>query len=130
MLFPALPTNAAVETRDLATHGRDFLLDVAEYWAERQPKPSRPRPPRDTNLPLSRLPTTLTAADSGNDSMRSYTTDRPHTADDIQNMPVGVPRNRASRENTLDSARETLPTARTGRSQLSDIASRQSENEG
>ena len=129
--FTALPTNAAVETRDLATHGRDFLLDVAEYWGEQLPPPHRAAP-NNAALRLPRLPTMLTAADSGNESMRSYTTDRPHTADDIQNMPVPPPRahgNRPSRENTLDSARETLPTARTERTQLSDIISRQSETE-
>lgn len=75
-----LPTNAAVETRGLASHGIDFLKDRAEYWQEHQPVNPLP-PPSELALRMSRMRTFY--ADSGRASMSSNT-NRPYSADDVQ----------------------------------------------
>ncbi|KAJ8297652.1 hypothetical protein KUTeg_024183 [Tegillarca granosa] len=59
-----------IDERFLAEHGRDYLLDRAEYWEGRQPLPPHRPPATALGLRLSRLQTNL---DSGRISMTSTT---------------------------------------------------------
>lgn len=78
-----LPTNAALETRGLASHGREYLIERAEYWQEHEPYNQAP-PPSELGLRLSRMRTFHTTADSGMHSMMSSAAGRPHSADNAQ----------------------------------------------
>lgn len=59
-----------IDERFLAEHGRDYLLDRAEFWEGRQPLPPHRPPATALGLRLSRLQTNL---DSGRMSMTSNT---------------------------------------------------------
>ncbi|XP_052794161.1 uncharacterized protein LOC128227550 [Mya arenaria] len=81
-----LPTNAAVETRELADHARSYLNNCAVYWKEHQPLNPAP-PPSELRLKLSRMHT-VHAEDSRKNSMPISVSERPLSADDIRDSTV------------------------------------------
>ncbi|KAL4230691.1 hypothetical protein ACF0H5_011067 [Mactra antiquata] len=138
-----LPTNAALETRDLASHGRDYLLERAGFWQEKQPV-NLPPPPSELGLRLQRMRTFHTTADSGMHSMMSSSTGRPHSADDApesthrswttasrETTQVTIPqvsvRSQAESNNT-DSSRRLPPTGRSEAAKTPSTLEKSSEN--
>ncbi|XP_052793009.1 uncharacterized protein LOC128226931 isoform X2 [Mya arenaria] len=81
-----LPTNAAVETRELADHARSYLNNCAVYWKEHQPLNPAP-PPSELRLKLSRMHT-VQAEDLRKNSMPISVSERPLSADDIRDSTV------------------------------------------
>ncbi|XP_052794151.1 uncharacterized protein LOC128227542 isoform X2 [Mya arenaria] len=81
-----LPTNAAVETRELADHARSSLNNLAVYLKEHQPLNPAP-PPSELRLKLSRMHT-VHAEDSRKNSMPISVSERPLSADDIRDSTV------------------------------------------
>ena len=80
-----LPTNAALETRDLADRARLSLKGYAEYMREHQPLVHLVQPPSSLGMRLARGHT-FYADDSGMASMMSRTTEeRPFSAEDVRN---------------------------------------------
>ncbi|XP_052280732.1 uncharacterized protein LOC127878252 [Dreissena polymorpha] len=75
-----LPTNAGIETLELANHARGFLKERAEYWRDHLPETPAP-PPTELGLRLSRM-RTFNGDDSGLES--GLISDRPLSADDVQ----------------------------------------------
>ncbi|XP_069128925.1 uncharacterized protein [Argopecten irradians] len=76
--------NPDIDDRFLAEHGRDFLLDRADFWEDRGPLP--PRPPR-TSLGM-RLSRVQTMTDSGRVSMTSTDTCTPTVTELPNQIPI------------------------------------------
>lgn len=75
-----LPTNAAAETRDLASHGIDFLIERANYRQEHLPVSTGP-PPSELGLRLSRM---RTFVDQVKTPLVPSAASRPMSADNAQ----------------------------------------------
>lgn len=75
-----------MDERDLAEHGRNYLLDRAEFWEER---PTLPRhlPPSNLAQKLSRMPTNISVSESGHVSIIS-TTSPPLYEDHMTSSPI------------------------------------------
>lgn len=85
LLYVTEPTNNAdIDDRDLAEHGRNYLLDRADFWEDRGPLPARP-PRTSLGMRLTRM---QTMSDSGRVSMTSTTTCTPPITELPNQMPL------------------------------------------
>ncbi|OWF55627.1 hypothetical protein KP79_PYT13296 [Mizuhopecten yessoensis] len=73
-----------IDDRDLAEHGRHFLLDRADFWEDRGPLPSRP-PRTSLGMRMSRMQTMI---NSGRVSMTSTNTCTPPVTELPNQMPL------------------------------------------